>query len=93
MACNGLKMGSFHLFRHPKWSRIIFEKIHFWKNPFLTHFWSQSTPFSRHFGIFRRAKTGRHELKTCQKHLFCIPCSPRSFLKEVIFFFAPGGPC
>ena len=29
MACNGLKMGSFHLFRHPKWSRIIFGKTHF----------------------------------------------------------------
>ena len=26
MTCNGLKMGSFHLFRHPKWSRIIFGK-------------------------------------------------------------------
>ena len=24
MACNGLKKGSFHLFRHPKWCRIIF---------------------------------------------------------------------
>ena len=33
MACNGLKMGSFHLFRHPIWSRIIF-----WKNTFLTYF-------------------------------------------------------
>ena len=31
MACNGLKMGSFHLllFRHPKWSRIIFGKPQF----------------------------------------------------------------
>ena len=29
MACNGLKRGSFHLFRHPKWSRIIFGKTHF----------------------------------------------------------------
>ena len=29
MACNGLNMGSFHLFRHPKWSGIIFGKIHF----------------------------------------------------------------
>ena len=29
MACNGLKMGSFHLFRHPEWSRIIFGKKHF----------------------------------------------------------------
>ena len=29
MAYNGLKKGSFHLFRHPKWSRINFEKTHF----------------------------------------------------------------
>ena len=33
IVCNGLQVGSFHLFRHPKWSRIIF-----WKNTFLTHF-------------------------------------------------------
>ena len=33
MACNGPKMGSFHLFGHPDWSRIIFGK-----NTFLTHF-------------------------------------------------------
>ena len=33
MACYGLKKGSFHLFAHPKWSRIIFGK-----NTFLTHF-------------------------------------------------------
>ena len=29
MACNGLKMGSFHLFRHPQWCRIIFGKTHY----------------------------------------------------------------
>ena len=29
MACNGLKMGSFHLFMHPKWCRIIFGKTPF----------------------------------------------------------------
>ena len=29
MACNGLKRGSLHLFRHPKWSKIIFEKTNF----------------------------------------------------------------
>ena len=29
MACNGPKTGSFHLFRHPKWSWIIFGKTHF----------------------------------------------------------------
>ena len=30
MACNGIKMGSFHVFTHPKWSRIIFGKNAFW---------------------------------------------------------------
>ena len=30
---NGLKMGSFHPFVHPKWSRMKFGKMHF-----LTHF-------------------------------------------------------
>ena len=83
MACNGLKMGSFHLFRHPKWSRIIFD-------PFLTHFLFQNTPFSR--WDYRRAKTGHHELITRQKHLFW-----HSMWSRVIFekspFFAPGGPC
>ena len=29
MACNGLKKGSFHLFRHTKWSQIMFGKTHF----------------------------------------------------------------
>ena len=47
MACNGLKKGSFHLFVHPQWSRIIFGKHIF--DPFLTDFWSQNSPFSRHF--------------------------------------------
>ena len=27
MACHGLKKGSFHLFRNPKWSRIIFKAL------------------------------------------------------------------
>ena len=43
MACNGLKKGSFHLFVHPKWSRIILEKkktINTFLDPFLTHFLS-----------------------------------------------------
>ena len=29
LTCNGLKMGSFHLLVHPKWSRIISGKTHF----------------------------------------------------------------
>ena len=91
MACNGLKMGSFHLCGHPKWSSIIFGKTHF--DPFLTYFLSQNSPFSRHFGILggpkRATMSSKHAKNTC----FGIPCGPGSFLKKANFFFAPGGPC
>ena len=50
MACNGLKKGSFHLFRHPKWSSIIFGKAHF------------GPIFDPKQPIFK-ATTGHHELK------------------------------
>ena len=90
MACNGLKMGSFHLFRHPKWSRIIFGKTHFW--PILDPFFFPKQPIFKAFWDFWRAKTGHHELKTHQKHLFW-----HSMWSRIIFekshFFAPGGPC
>ena len=79
MACNGLKKGPFHLFRHPNWSGSLLEKHIF-------------DPFSRHFGILggpKRATTSSNRAKnTC----FGIPCGPRTFLKKVIFF-APGRPC
>ena len=48
MACNGLKKGSFHLFVHPKWPKIIFLEKHTF-DPFSTHFLSQNNPFLRHF--------------------------------------------
>ena len=35
MPQNGLKIGSFHPFVHPKWSRMSFGKMRF--DPFLTH--------------------------------------------------------
>ena len=77
-------MGSFYLFRHPKRSSIIFlEKYIF--DPFLTHFWFQKCPFSRHFGIFRgptRATTGS---KCAKNTCFRIPCGLGSFLKKVSF--------
>ena len=47
MACNGLKKGPFHLFRHPTRSRINFGKTHF--KSFLTIFSSQNNPLSMHF--------------------------------------------
>ena len=42
MATIGLKMGSFHLFAHPKGSTISFGKTHF--EPILNHFWSKNGP-------------------------------------------------
>ena len=68
LTCNGLKMGSFHVFRHPKWSRIIFGKTLFL--PIFDPFLVAKQPIFKAFWYFRRAKTGHHELKTRQKHLF-----------------------
>ena len=64
MVCNGLKMGSFHLFRHPKWSRITCGKTLFYP------FFVPKQPNFKAFWDFKRAKTGHHKLKTRQKHLF-----------------------
>ena len=54
-------------------------------DPWLTHFWSQTDPFSRHFGIFRGPKhvtTGSERAKnTC----LSIPNGPRSLLEKRVF--------
>ena len=54
-------------------------------DPFLTHFWSQNDPFSRHFGIFHgpmSLTTGSKLAKnTCQS----IPNGPGSLLEKCIF--------
>ena len=39
-------------------------------DPFLMHFFVAKQPIHRAFWDFRRAKTGHHELKTRQEHLF-----------------------
>ena len=86
MACNGPKKGSFHLFRHPQWSRIIFGKTHFYP------FFVPKQPIFKAFWDFRRAKMGHRELKTRPKHLFW-----HSTWSRIIFgkshLFAPSGPC
>ena len=60
-----------------------FLEKHFF-DPFLTHFLSQNSPFSRHFGILggpKRATTSsKHAKNTC----FGIPCGLGSFLKKQI---------
>ena len=68
MPQNGLKTGSFHPLVHPKWSRMRFGKMRF--DPFLTLFWSQNSPFSRHFGIFGGPKWATTTSKRSKKHLF-----------------------
>ena len=85
MACNGLKMGSFHLFRHRTANGLgsFLEKHIF--DPFLPHFWSQNSPFSRHFGALGGVKRATTSSKSAKNTCFGIPCGPRSFLKKVIF--------
>ena len=68
MACTGLKRGSFHLFVHPKRSRVIFEKTHFL--PMFDPFLVPKRPIFKAFWDFRRVQTGYHALKMAQKHLF-----------------------
>ena len=83
MPQNGLKMGSFHPFVHPKWSRMSFGKMRF--DSFLTHFWSQNSPFSRHFGISGGPKWATTSSKQSKNTCFSITHGVGSFLKKVIF--------
>ena len=84
----GSKWAKKHLFGHPKWSMITFGKRVF--DPFMTHFWSQNGPFSRHFGIFhgpKRVTTGTTWAKnTC----LSILSGPGTTLKKLLF--SPRGP-
>ena len=69
----------------------VLEKLIF--DPFLTPFLSQNSPFSRHFGILGGPKRATTSSKRAENTWFGIPCGAGLFLKEVIFFFAPGGRC
>ena len=82
MPHNGLKMGSFHPFVHPKWSRMRFGKMYF--DPFLTFIWSQHSPFSRHFGIFGVPKWATTSLKRSKNTCFSVTHGVGSFLRKVI---------
>ena len=59
----------------------IFDPFFVSKRPIFKAFWS-----------IRRAKTGHHELQTCQKHFFWHSMWSRSIFGKALFF-APGGPC
>ena len=58
-------------------------------DPFLTHFWSQNGPFSRHFGIFHGPKRATTGSKRPRNTSLSIRSGLGTTLKKIIFF-APG---
>ena len=87
MARNGLKMGSFHLFVHPKRPWINLGKRCF--HPFLTHFWSPKGLFSRHLGTFGGLKQATMGSKRAKTTCFGIPQVLGSLFEKNRF--SPGG--
>ena len=83
MACYGLQKGSLHLFRHPKWSRIIFGKHCF--DPFWTHFLVAKQPIFKAFCDFGGAKMACNGLKMGSFHLFRHPKWCRIIFGKTLF--------
>ena len=54
-------------------------------DPFSTHFWSQNSPFSRHFGIFGGPKRATTSSKWSKNTCLSIAHGRGSFLRKVIF--------
>ena len=54
-------------------------------DPFLTHFWSQNGPFSRHFGIFHEPKPVATGSKWAKTTCLSIINGPGSFLEKRVF--------
>ena len=83
MACNGLKKASFHLFVHPKRSRIIFRKTHFYS--IFDEFLVVKQPILKAFGTFEGPKWLAMGSK--RAHFTCLgtPDGLGSFLEKHIF--------
>ena len=58
-------------------------------DPFLTHFWSQNGPFSRHLGIFHGPQRVTRGWKRAKNTCWSIPSGLGTTLEKMIFF-APG---
>ena len=71
----------------PNGPRSLLEKCIF--DPFLTHFWSQNRPFSRHFGIFCGPKRVPGGSKWAKNTCLSVPSGLGTTLEKMIFF-APG---
>ena len=54
-------------------------------DPFLTHFWSQNSPISRHFGIMHGAKRASTGSKRANTTCLSIPNSLGSLLENRVF--------
>ena len=54
-------------------------------DPFLTHFWSQNGPFSRHFGIFHEPKLVATGSKWAKTTCLSIINGPGSLLEKRVF--------
>ena len=72
----------------PNGPRSLLEKCVF--DPFLTHFWSQNGPFSRHFGIFHGPKRAPTGSKRAKNICLSIPSGLGTTLEKI--FFSPWGP-
>ena len=59
-------------------------------DPFLTHFWSQNGPFSRHFEIFHGPKRVTTGSRRAQNTCLSIPSGLGTTLEKVVF--SPRGP-
>ena len=67
-------------------------------DPFLTHFWSQNSPNSRHFGIMHGAKRATTGSKRAKTTCLSIPNGLGSLLEKRVFdpflthFWSQNGP-
>ena len=103
----GILYGPKHVTTGSKWAKntclsipsgpgSLLEKCVF--HPFLTHFWSQNGPFSRHFGIFHGPKHVTTGSKSDKNTCLSIPNGPRSLLEKRVFdpflthFWSGNGP-
>ena len=53
-------------------------------DPFFTHFWSENSPFSRHFGIFHAPKRVTTGSKWAENTCLSIPIGPTSLLEKPV---------
>ena len=60
-------------------------RVHFWKNAFLTHFWSQNGSFSRQFGTFQEPRPVPTGSKWAKTTCLSIINGPGSFLEKRVF--------